>query len=82
VHPGHFEALCNPVAHAALLARAGTQLNVVIGLWVGHDSVFFMISRAPVAVLVARDRVLGHSHVAALYTSHSYYRRLKEQQTK
>ena len=82
VHPGSFEALCNPVAQATLLAGAGTQLNVVIGLCVGHDSLFFMHSRAPVTVLVAKDRVLGHNPVAALYTSHSYYRRLKEQQTK
>ena len=82
VHPGHFEALCNPVAQAALLAGAGTQLNVVIGLCVGHDSLFFMHSRAPVTVLVAKDRVLGHNPVAALYTSHSYYRRLRQEQTK
>ncbi|MGB9610980.1 MAG: DUF1847 domain-containing protein [Bryobacteraceae bacterium] len=82
VHPGCFEALCNPVAQATLLAGAGTQLNVVIDLCVGHDSLFFMHSRAPVTVLVAKDRVLGHNPVAALYTSHSYYRRLKEQQTK
>ena len=81
VHPDHFEALCNPVAQATLLARAGTQLNVVIGLCVGHDSLFFMHSQAPVTVLVAKDRVLGHNPVAALYTSHSYYRRLKERQT-
>jgi uncharacterized metal-binding protein len=77
VHPGQFEALCNPVAQASLLAAAGTQLNVVIGLCVGHDSLFFMHSRAPATVLVAKDRVLGHNPAAALYTSHSYYRRLK-----
>ena len=76
--PGQFEALCNPVAQADLLADADTQFNVVIGLCVGHDSLFFMHSRAPVTVLVAKDRVLGHNPVAALYTSHSYYRRLKE----
>jgi uncharacterized metal-binding protein len=77
VYPGRFEALCNPVAQAELLGRAGTQLNVVIGLCVGHDSLFFKHSRAPVTVLVAKDRVLGHNPVAALYTSHSYYQRLK-----
>jgi uncharacterized metal-binding protein len=81
VHPGHFEALCNPVAQAELLAQAGTQLNVLIGLCVGHDSLFFKYSRAPVTVLVAKDRVLGHNPVAALYTSGSYYRRLKKQRT-
>jgi uncharacterized metal-binding protein len=81
VHPGQFEALCNPVAQAGLLSHAGTQLNVLIGLCVGHDSLFFKHSRAPVTVLVAKDRVLGHNPVAALYTSRSYYRRLKEKQT-
>jgi uncharacterized metal-binding protein len=78
VHPGQFEALCNPVAQASLLAAAETQLNVVIGLCVGHDSLFFMHSRAPVTVLVVKDRVLGHNPAAALYTYHSYYKRLKD----
>ncbi|MBI4537399.1 MAG: DUF1847 domain-containing protein [candidate division NC10 bacterium] len=78
VRPGQFEALCNPVAQAALLHQAGTQLNVLIGLCVGHDSLFFMHSKAPVTVLVAKDRVLGNNPAAALYTCHSYYRRLTE----
>jgi uncharacterized metal-binding protein len=76
VRPGQYEALCNPIGQAALLASAGTELNVVIGLCVGHDSLFFMHSRAPVTVLVVKDRVLGHNPVAALYTSHSYYKKL------
>jgi uncharacterized metal-binding protein len=78
VRPGQYEALCNPVAQAALLQEAGTELNVLIGLCVGHDSLFFMHSKAPVTVLVAKDRVLGNNPAAALYTCHSYYRRLTE----
>ena len=78
VRPGQYEALCSPVGQAALLDKAGTQLNVVIGLCVGHDSLFFMHSTAPVTVLIAKDRVLGHNPAACLYTSHSYYRRLAE----
>ncbi len=78
VRPGGFEAICNPIAQAALLASAGTQLNVVIGLCVGHDSLFFMHSKAPATVLVAKDRVLGHNPVAALYTSQGYYCRLRQ----
>jgi uncharacterized metal-binding protein len=78
VRPGQFEAMCSPVGQAALLHQAGTQLNVVIGLCVGHDSVFFMHSKAPATVLVAKDRVLGNNPAAALYTAHSYYRRLTE----
>ncbi len=61
-----------------MLDAAGTQLNVVIGLCVGHDRLFFMHSQAPTTVLVAKDRVLGHNPVAALYNSHSCYSRLKE----
>jgi uncharacterized metal-binding protein len=76
IRPGQYEALCSPVGQAALLAKAGTQLNVVIGLCVGHDSLFFMHSKAPATVLIAKDRVLGHNPAACLYTSHSYYRRL------
>jgi uncharacterized metal-binding protein len=77
IHPGAFEALCNPVGQAELLKEAGTELNIAVGLCVGHDSLFFQHSHAPVTVLVAKDRVTGHNPVAALYTSHSYYRRLK-----
>jgi uncharacterized metal-binding protein len=78
VRPGQYEVLCNPIGQAALLAQAGTELNVVIGLCVGHDSLFFMHSKAPATVLVVKDRVLGHNPVAALYTSHSYYRKLRD----
>lgn len=81
VRPGEYEALCSPVGQAAILARAGTELNVVIGLCVGHGSLFFMHSEAPATVLVAKDRVLGHNPVAALFTSNSYYSRLKSGET-
>jgi len=77
IRPGQFEALCNPIGQAKLLNEAGTGLNVVVGLCVGHDSLFFRHSKAPVTVLVAKDRVTGHNPAAALYTSHSYYRRLR-----
>lgn len=79
VHPGRREILCNPVGQAAVLAGVGTELNVVMGLCVGHDSIFFLHSKAPVTVLVVKDRVLGHNPVAALYTRHSYYRRLRDE---
>ena len=78
IRPGQYETLCNPVGQATLLNKAGTELNIVVGLCVGHDSLFFKHSEAPVTVLVAKDRVTGHNPVAALYTSHSYYKRLRE----
>ncbi len=73
---GEFEAMCSPIAQALVLNDAGTDFNVVVGLCVGHDSLFFRYSEAPVTVLVAKDRVLGHNPAAALYTSGSYYARL------
>lgn len=78
IHPGQYESLCNPVGQAMLLNKAGTELNIVVGLCVGHDSLFFRHSEAPVTVLVAKDRVTGHNPVAALYTSQSYYKRLRK----
>jgi uncharacterized metal-binding protein len=77
IRPGQFEALCNPIGQAKLLNEAGTELNIALGLCVGHDSLFFQHSTAPATVLVAKDRVTGHNPAAALYTSHSYYRGLK-----
>ena len=74
VEPGGFEAMCNPVAQAMLLDAAGSQLNIVMGLCVGHDSLFYRTSKAPVTTLVAKDRVLGHNPVAALYNHQSYYK--------
>lgn len=82
IHPGQFEALCNPIGQAQLLNAAGSELNIVVGLCVGHDSLFFRHSAAPVTVLVAKDRVTGHNPAAALYTSHSYYRRLRDKPAK
>lgn len=67
-------AMCNPVLQARLLNQAGTQLNVVIGLCVGHDSLFYKYSDAYVTTLVTKDRVTGHNPAAVLYTSNSYYR--------
>ena len=78
VRPGQYEALCSPIGQAMLLNEAGTGLNVVIGLCVGHDSLFFRHSEAPATVLVAKDRVTGHNPAAVLYTSRSYYRRITE----
>lgn len=67
-------AMCNPVLQARLLNQAGTQLNVVIGLCVGHDSLLYKYSDAYVTTLVTKDRVTGHNPAAVLYTSNSYYR--------
>ena len=68
-------AMCNPILQARLLNRAHTDLNVVVGLCVGHDSLFYKYSDAYVTTLVTKDRVTGHNPVAALYTAQSYYKK-------
>jgi len=65
--------MCNPVGQAMLLDDAGSQLNVVVGLCVGHDALFTKTSKAPVTTLVVKDRVLCHNPVAALYNHQAYY---------
>lgn len=70
--------MCNPILQAKLLNGEKTDLNVVIGLCVGHDSLFYKYSEAVTTTLVTKDRVLGHNPVAALYQADSYYRRLLE----
>lgn len=66
------EAACSPIAQALLLKQSKTDLNVLLGLCVGHDSLFIKYSEAPVTVLAAKDRVLGHNPLAAIYSS--YYK--------
>ena len=74
--PGHYESMCSPITQAEILNDAGTEFNILVGLCVGHDSLFFKYAKAPVTVLVAKDRVFGHNPAAALYQAHAYYRRL------
>lgn len=64
---------CNPILQAELLAKQETDINIVVGLCVGHDSMFYKYSQAPTTTLIAKDRILGHNPVAALYTADTYY---------
>ena len=77
IEPGTFEPACNPVLQALILNEKETEFNVVMGLCVGHDSLFFKFSEAPCTVLAVKDRVLVHNPLAAIYNLESYYRALK-----
>ena len=70
--PGHFEAHCNPIAQALVLNKEETEFNIILGLCVGHDSLFMKYSEALCTTLVTKDRVTGHNPVAALYLKDSY----------
>jgi uncharacterized metal-binding protein len=67
VRPGRPEMICNPVAQAELLNRDDVEFALVLGQCVGHDAATFRHLRAPAVALVAKDRVLAHNPVAALY---------------
>ncbi len=73
---GEFETMCSPIVQAILLNEEKTDFNILVGLCVGHDSLFFKYSKAFTTVLVVKDRVLAHNPVGALYTTGSYYARL------
>ena len=70
--------MCNPILQAKLLNEEGTDFNIVMGLCVGHDSMFYKYSEAPVTTIVAKDRVTGHNPVAAIYQADFYFKRLKD----
>jgi len=59
-------ATCNPAGQAEQLERAGCDLAIVMGLCVGHDTVFYRTCSLPVTTLAVKDRVLGHNPLAAV----------------
>ena len=65
--------MCNPILQAKILNAEHTDLNIVMGLCVGHDSLFYKYSEGLTTTLVVKDRVLGHNPVAALYAADGYY---------
>jgi len=75
VRIGEFEPMCNPISQAFILNEEKTEFNILVGLCVGHDSLFFKYSDAFTTVLIAKDRVLAHNPAGALYTTGIYYSR-------
>jgi len=74
IRPGSYEAMCNPIGQALFLNKAETEFNIILGLCVGHDSLFIKYAEAPVTVFAVKDRVLAHNPMGALYTSEGYYK--------
>lgn len=70
-----YESICNPVGQAKILKEKRTELNIVLGLCVGHDSLFYKYSAAPVTTFAVKDRVLAHNPLGAIYSG--YYLRNK-----
>jgi uncharacterized metal-binding protein len=64
---------CNPILQAEILNNEKTELNIMMGLCLGHDILFLKHCKADTTPLVVKDNSLGHNTVAALYLTQGYY---------
>jgi uncharacterized metal-binding protein len=55
---------CNPAGQAKYLADNNTELNIVLGLCVGHDMVFTAKSKVSSTTLLVKDREHKHNPMA------------------
>jgi uncharacterized metal-binding protein len=76
--PEYWESMCNPIAQAMIINRTRVDLAIMLGLCIGHDTLFIKYCSAPVTVLAVKDRLLAHNPLGALYLSESYYRHLRK----
>ncbi|NHK30634.1 MAG: DUF1847 domain-containing protein [Asgard group archaeon] len=67
------EVGCNPIGQAYFLNSRETDLNIVVGLCIGHDINFIKHSKAPTTVLIVKDRVTTHNPAAVIYSR--YYKK-------
>jgi len=74
--PDNYESMCSSITQAEVMNAEKVDLAVMLGLCIGHDSLFIKYCRVPMTVIAVKDRVTGHSPLAVLYTSNSYYNRL------
>jgi len=63
---GYKGVSCNPAGQAKYLEDKGTELNIMVGLCLGHDMIFNAKSKAPVTPLVVKDRKLKHNTLGIL----------------
>lgn len=77
IFQGTEESMCNPIYQAKLLNQEESEFNILLGLCVGHDALFFKYAEAPTTVLAVKDRVTGHNPLAAIYLSDTFFRRVK-----
>lgn len=62
------EIMCNPIMQANVLKNDQVEFCITVGLCVGHDALFTSACTTPVSCLVAKDRVLAHNPLGAIYS--------------
>lgn len=65
-----YKAICNPICQALVLNKEQTDLNIILGLCIGHDILFTKHSQAPVTTLAVKDRGLAHNPLGAIYSNY------------
>ncbi|WP_455393305.1 DUF1847 domain-containing protein [[Eubacterium] cellulosolvens] len=71
LHPEkEIDATCNPLGQAEVLNQEKTELNIILGLCIGHDILFTKYSKAPVTTVGVKDRVLAHNPLGAIYSNY------------
>ena len=78
--PESFEAGCNPIAQAEVLNSEDVDLNVIVGLCIGHDIQFTEHAKGPVTTLIVKDRVTGHNPFASLFSGYHHPRMWNEEE--
>jgi len=58
--------MCNPAGQAEYLKECNTELNISMGLCVGHDMVFNQKSASPVSTLVVKDRTNNNNSIETI----------------
>lgn len=58
--------MCNPAGQAEYLKENNTELNISIGLCVGHDMVFNQKSVSPVTTLVVKEVTSKHNPMESI----------------
>ena len=61
--------MCNPAGQAEFLKENDTELNISLGLCVGHDMVFNQKSVSPVTTLVVKERLSNNNPMESIKIS-------------
>lgn len=69
------ETMCNPIGQALVMNGEKVELNILLGLCVGHDTLALKYLEAPATILAVKDRVTGHSPLAPIYLADGYYKK-------
>ena len=77
INEKRYETICDPIGQAKILNKRKTDLNIILGLCMGHDILFSKHSQAPVTTLVVKDRVLAHNSIGAIYSRY-YHNKLNK----